>query len=127
MLLSSRQFGFTIYYDCSSIVFNLINTAQLLFLVRGGGGGGGARFFFRWFWLKKIITNSYFIFFYVYMSKCRQFEGLSTGKFTWTIPNHTIKLQLHRPRHLIFKQKKKINKIVVYSAAYQGYLSLEEP
>ena len=31
------------------------------------------------------------------MSKCRQFEGLSTGIFTWTIPNHTIKLQLHRP------------------------------
>ena len=54
-----------------------------------------SNFFFRWFWKKKIITNSYFIFFYVYMSKCRQFEGLSTGIFTWTIPNHTIKLQLH--------------------------------
>ena len=54
---------------------------------------------------KKIITNSYFHFFFnVYMSKCRQFEGLSTGIFTWTIPNHTIKLQLHRPRHLIFEQ-----------------------
>ena len=42
---------------------------------------------------KKIITNSYFM---IIMSKCRQFEGLSTGIFTWTIPNHTIKLQLHR-------------------------------
>ena len=55
-------------------------------------------FFPRWFWKK----NSPF--FNVYMSKCMQFEGLSTGIFTWTIPNHTIKLQLHRPRHLIFKQ-----------------------
>ena len=57
------------------------------------GGGGWSNFFFWWFWKKKIITNSYFTFFYVYMSKCRQFEGLSTGIFTWTIPNHTIKLQ----------------------------------
>ena len=44
------------------------------------------------------------------MSKYRQFEGLSTGIFTWTIPNHTIKLQLHRPRHLIILRRK-INKI----------------
>ena len=43
------------------------------------------------------------------MLKCRQFEGLSTGIFTSPIPNHTIKLQLHRPRHLIFE--KKYNKI----------------
>ena len=52
---------------------------------------------------EKIITNSYFILFYVYMSKCRQFEGLSTGMLILTIPNHTMKLQLHQPRHLIIK------------------------
>ena len=61
-------------------------------------------------------------FFYVYMSKCRQFEGFSTGMVILyyifvvvvcmvilTIPNHTIKLQLHRrgtPHH----SKKKIHK-----------------
>ena len=56
------------------------------------------------------------------MSKCRQFEGLSTGIFTWTIPNHTIKLQLHLPRHLIILRKIKFKKILVDSAAYQGYL-----
>ena len=39
------------------------------------------------------------------MSKCRQFEGLSTGMFILTIPNHTINLQLHRPRHLIIPKK----------------------
>ena len=39
------------------------------------------------------------------MSKCRQFEGLSTGMSILTIPNHTIKLQLHQPRHLIIKKK----------------------
>ena len=38
------------------------------------------------------------------MSKCRQFEGLSIGMFILTIPNHTIKLQLHRPS---LKKKKK--------------------
>ena len=53
-----------------------------------------------------MITISYFIFFYVYMSKCRQFEGLSTGMSILTIPNHTIKLQLHQPRHLIIIHKK---------------------
>ena len=63
------------------------------------------------------------------MSKCRQFEGFSTGMVILyyifvvvicmvilTIPNHTIKLQLHRrgtPHH----SKKKF-KILVYSAAY---------
>ena len=57
---------------------------------------------------KKIIINSYFIlFFNVYMSKCRQFKGLSTGVSILTIPNHTIKLQLHRPRHLIILKKNK--------------------
>ena len=66
-------------------------------LFKGGGGGGLVHFFFSVVLEKKIITNSYFTFFFnVYMSKCRQFEGLSTGIFTWTIPNHTIKLQLHR-------------------------------
>ena len=43
---------------------------------------------------KKNITNSYFILFlcfYVYMSKCRQFEGLSIGVFILTIPNDTIR------------------------------------
>ena len=54
---------------------------------------------------EKIITNSYFFFFYVYMSKCRQFKGLSTGMVIWTIPNHTIKLQLDQPRHFIIKKK----------------------
>ena len=39
------------------------------------------------------------------MSKCRQFEGLSTGMAILTIPNHTIKLQLHRPRHLVIQRK----------------------
>ena len=39
------------------------------------------------------------------MSKCRQFEGLSTGMSTLTIPNHTIKLPLHRARHPIIKKK----------------------
>ena len=66
-----------------------------LALKGGGGGGVGPIFFFGGFGRKKIIANSYFTFFYVYMSKCRKFEGLSTGIFTWTIPNHTIKLQLH--------------------------------
>ena len=57
------------------------------------------------------------------MSKCRQFEGLSTGMSILTIPNHTIKLQLHQPRHLIIHKKNhKKKKILVYSAAYQGYL-----
>ena len=51
---------------------------------------------------KQFILHLFF--FNVYMSKCRQFEGLSTGIFTWTVPNHTIKLQLHWPRHLIFEQ-----------------------
>ena len=63
------------------------------------------------------------LFFYVYMSKCRQFEGLSTGMSILTIPNHTIKLQLHppaeAPRH---SEKIHLKKILVYSAAYQGYL-----
>ena len=74
--------------------------------LKGGGGGGGGRaiFFFSVVLEKKIMTNSYFTFFYVYMSKCRQFEGLSTGVFRWTRPDHTIKLQLHWPRHLIFEQ-----------------------
>ena len=65
--------------------------------------GGLDHFFFVGGFGKKIITNSYFIFFFfnVYMSKCRQFKGLSTGVLIWTIPNHTIKLQLHRQRHLI--------------------------
>ena len=71
---------------------------------------------------KKIITNSYFIFFLMFMSKCRQFKGLSTGMSILTIPNHTIKLQLHQPRHLIILKKNKKIKILVYSAAYQGYL-----
>ena len=67
--------------------------------------GGWYTFFFSGGFGKKIITNSYiFFFFNVYMSKCRQFEGLSTGIFRWTRPDHTIKLQLHRPRHLIFEQ-----------------------
>ena len=67
--------------------------------------GGVVHVFFSGGFGKKIIANSYiFFFFNVYMSKCRQFEGLSTGIFTWTIPNHTIKLQLRRPRHLIFEQ-----------------------
>ena len=52
-------------------------------------------FFCWWFW---IITT------YVYMSKCRQFKGLSTGMVR-TIPNHTIKLQLDQPRHLIIKKR----------------------
>ena len=39
------------------------------------------------------------------MSKCRQFQGLSTGVSILTIPNHTIKLQLHQPRHLIIQKK----------------------
>ena len=68
---------------------------ELIFtIVKGGGGGGGVQFFFFGGFEKKyhnLIHTSY-----VYMSKCRQFEGLSTGIFTWTIPNHTIKLQLHR-------------------------------
>ena len=81
--------------------------------------GGVDQFFFVWFWKKKIITNSYFIFFYVFMSKCRQFEGLSTGMSILTIPNHTIKLQLHRPRHLVIQRKFIKKKILVYSAAYQ--------
>ena len=42
---------------------------------------------------------------YVYMSKCRQFQGLSTGMSILTIPIHTIKLQLHRLRHLIIHIK----------------------
>ena len=53
-----------------------------------GGGGGGV---YRGFG-KKIITNSYFL----CMSKCRQFKGLSTGMFIFTMS--------------------------IYSAAYQGYL-----
>ena len=67
-----------------------------------GGGGGGPLFFPSGFGRKKIITNSYI---YVYMSKCRQFQGLSTGMSILTIPNHTIKLQLNRLRHLIIKKK----------------------
>ena len=81
----------------------IFNGAYSIFYLRGGW----SFFFFPVVLEKKIITNSYFTFFYVYMSKCRQFEGLSTGIFTSTIPNHTIKLQLHRPRHLIFEQKNK--------------------
>ena len=57
------------------------------------------------------------------MSKCRQFQGLSTGMSILTIPNHTIKLQFHRPRHLIIKKIIHKKKKIVYSAAYQGYLT----
>ena len=57
----------------------------ILVLVKG-------KLYHFWSFWKKIITNSYFN---VYMSKCRQFEGLSTGMSILTIPNHTIKLQLH--------------------------------
>ena len=56
------------------------------------------------------------------MSKCRQFQGLSTGMSTLTIPNHTIKLQLHRPRHPIIHIKKNQIKYFVCSAPYQGYV-----
>ena len=42
---------------------------------------------------------------FIAMSKCRQFQGLSTGMSILTIPNHTIKLQLHRRRQLIIKKK----------------------
>ena len=45
-----------------------------------------------------------FIFIFIIMSKCRQFKGLSTGVIIWTIPNHTIKLQLDWPRQLIIKK-----------------------
>ena len=44
--------------------------------------------------------------FYVYMSKCRQFKGLSTGMSKLTIPNHTIKLQLHRRGTSSFLEEK---------------------
>ena len=72
-----------------------------------GQGGDRTIFFLVVLERKKIITNSYFIFFFnVFMSKCRQFKGLSTGMVIWTIPNHTIKLQLDQPRHLIIKKKK---------------------
>ena len=54
--------------------------------------GGLDHFYFLVILGKKIITKSYFIFFYVYTSKCRQFKGLSTGMSILTIPNHTIKL-----------------------------------
>ena len=64
--------------------------------------------------------------FFFFMSKCRQFEGLSTGIFTWTIPNHTIKLQLHRPRHLIIRRKKK-KKILVYSFSCLSGVLVEGP
>ena len=64
-------------------------------------------FFFLVLLEKKIITNSYFIFFYVYMSKCRQFKGLSTGMSKLTIPNHTIKLQLHCRGTSSFLEEKK--------------------
>ena len=55
--------------------------------------GGSEYFFFLVVLEKKIIL---YLFFYVCMSKCRQFKGLSTGMSILTIPNHTIKLQLHR-------------------------------
>ena len=45
-----------------------------------------------------------------YMFICRQLQGLSTGRSILTIPNHTIKLQLHRPRHLIILRRKKKKK-----------------
>ena len=83
--------------------------------------GGWTFFFSRWFWKKKIRTNSYFIsFFYVYMSKCRQFQGLSTGMSILTIPNHTIKLQLHLPRHLIILRKKIIIKYLSIQLLIRG-------
>ena len=43
-----------------------------------------------------------YLFFHAYMSKCRQFQGLSTGMSVLTIPNHTIKLQLTSFFFLIF-------------------------
>ena len=53
--------------------------------------------------LDKKNHNSFIL--HLFFSKCRQFEGLSTGMFILTISNHTIKLQLHQPRHLIIKKK----------------------
>ena len=79
----------------------------------------GGSFFSRWFWKKKIITNSYFIF-YVYMSKCRQFEGLSTGMSIPTIPNHTMKLQLHRRGTASFEEKKKKKKYMSIQLLIRG-------
>ena len=87
-----------------------LSTSQLLVSqLRGGGGGGGVEeggpFFSRLLWEK---NHNYFIlhlFFNVYMSKGRQFKGLSTGMFILTIPNHTFKLQLDIARHLIFLKK----------------------
>ena len=56
-----------------------------------------------------MITNSYFTFFFnVYMSKCRQFEGLSTGIFRWTRPDHTIKLYSSTGRGTSYSNNKKI-------------------
>ena len=77
-------------------------------LWRGDRIWGSDHFFFvGGFGRKKsqlIHTSS---FFYVYMSECRQFKGLSTGMSILTIPNHTIKLQLHRRGTPSFLEEKK--------------------
>ena len=86
-------------------------------------GGGGARFFFRWFWLKKIITNSYFIFFLMFI--CQNVGNLKGfllvslhGLYLITLSSYS---STGRGTSSSNKKKNK-KKIVVYSAAYQGYL-----
>ena len=74
-----------------------ILSIRIFFLLKGGVD----HFFFFFLVVlekKSYVTNSY-IYFYVYTSKCRQFEGLSTGLFILTIPNHTIKLPAEAPHN----------------------------
>ena len=68
----------------------------------------GPPFFFGGFGEKKSKLIHTSPFFYVYMSKCRQFKGLSIGMSILTIPNHTIKLQLHCRGTTLFLEEKNI-------------------